>query len=197
MKSMIAAAIEIKSIPKSKSGFNNRYQYATLDSLIDMLRGVLPKHGLWFVQYPCSDDGFEIYTRVIHTSGEWFETSVDMKIPDIAGASDAQKLGGAITYFRRYTLSCIFGASCDEDTDGADITVEQKQPKKESKPKPSAHDYLVDIIAKRIESGEPIESIMDHFSEIAGKTIKTFDSMTDDDKKRIANAIYKAKQGKQ
>ena len=44
MKAMIASAPEIRSIAKSKQAYG--YKYATLDSLIDMLREVLPKYGL-------------------------------------------------------------------------------------------------------------------------------------------------------
>lgn len=189
MKAFIGAAVDIQSIPKSKSGFNNRYKYATLDSLIDMLRGVLPKHGLWFVQYPCDiENDIELITRVVHNSGEWFETSVTMKISDISGASAAQNVGGAITYFRRYTLSCIFGVSCDEDTDAQpDQNTVRTAPVK-----CDANTYLLKTIEQRVKAGEPIGSIMQDFADILGvDSVKSLETMTPEEKSKVANCIYK------
>lgn len=195
MKAFIAAAVDIQSIPKSKAGYNNRYKYATLDSLIDMLRGVLPKHGLWFTQYPCDlENDIELITRVVHNSGEWFETSITMKISDISGASAAQNVGGAITYFRRYTLSCIFGVSCDEDTDAQPdpLQTQTKQPAIPKAVKCDAHQYLSKTIDMRSKAGEPIGSIMQDFADILGvDSVKSLETMTPEEKSKVANCIYK------
>lgn len=193
MKAFIGAAVDIQSIPKSKAGYNNRYKYATLDSLIDMLRSVLPKHGLWFVQYPCDiENDIELITRVVHNSGEWFETSITMKISDISGASAAQNVGGAITYFRRYTLSCIFGVSCDEYTDAQpDPQTQSKQPAKNAV-KCDAHQYLYKTIDMRSKAGEQMGSIMQDFADILGvDSVKSLDTMTPEEKSKVANFIYK------
>lgn len=194
MKAFIAAAVDVQSIPKSKAGYNNRYKYATLDSLIDMLRSVLPKHGLWFTQYPCDiENDIELITRVVHNSGEWFETSITMKISDISGASAAQNVGGAITYFRRYTLSCIFGVSCDEDTDAQPDPLQAKHPIKQpqQQSKGDATQYLIKVIEARIKQGEVIESILQSFAEILGvDSVGNLESMTPEEKSKVANYIF-------
>lgn len=189
IKSMIEAAKEIKSIPKTKSGFNGRYKYATLDSLIDMLREILPKYNLWFIQYPCDiESDIELVTRIIHSSGEWIETSMIMKVSDISGASAAQNIGGAITYFRRYILSCIFGVSCDDDSGSQSIEQPRKQPQQN---KGDANQYLINIIEKRIKSGEVIESILQSFAEILGvDSVRNLESMTPEEKSKVANYIF-------
>ena len=135
MKAMIASAPEIRSIAKSKQAYG--YKYATLDSLIDMLREVLPKHGLWFTQIPTrSEEESVLTTRVFHESGEWLEDSILMTDTELQGkANDTQKLGASITYFRRYVLSSIFGVSADEDVDGNLASKERHQ---QARPQPTA-----------------------------------------------------------
>ena len=118
MKAMISAAPELSSVTKSKQAYG--YKYATLDSVIDMLRNVLPKHGLWFTQMPTRDgEKSTLTTRIFHESGEWMEDSIEMTDTELQGkVNDTQKLGASITYFRRYALSSIFGIASDEDVDG-------------------------------------------------------------------------------
>lgn len=104
-------------LQKNKQGYG--YKYVTLDAVIDMLNTVLPKHGLGFIQFPSTCDGeYTLTTRVIHESGEWLEDTIKFDLTDISKANDTQKLGASVTYFRRYTLSTIFGIAADEDVDG-------------------------------------------------------------------------------
>ena len=104
-------------LQKNKQGYG--YKYVTLDVVIEMLNSVLPKHGLGFVQFPSTKDGeYLLTTRIIHISGEWIEDTISFNLTEISKANDTQKLGASVTYFRRYTLSTIFGISVDEDVDG-------------------------------------------------------------------------------
>ena len=182
MKAMVEAAPEISSICKSKQAYG--YKYATLDSLIDMLRGVLPKHGIWFTQMPtrCGEQS-TLTTRVFHVSGEWFEDAIQMTDTELQGkANDTQKVGASITYFRRYALSSIFGVAADEDVDGnvANIKQAQAQPKTpqqaqqvRSAAKPDIVEQMrqaVDLIGKdytfRTDAGEPVESVLASYARI-------------------------------
>ena len=56
----------------------------------------------------------EVTTRLIDKSGEWYEDTV--QIP--ADRANAQGVGSAITYAKRYALSAMLGIVTDEDTDG-------------------------------------------------------------------------------
>lgn len=104
-------------LQKNKQGYG--YKYVTLDAVIDMLNTVLPKHGLGFIQFPSTNEGeYTLTTRVIHESGEWLEDTIKFNLTEISKANDTQKLGASVTYFRRYTLSTIFGIAADEDVDG-------------------------------------------------------------------------------
>lgn len=201
LKAMIEAAPEISSISKSKQAYG--YKYATLDSLIDMLRLVLPKHGLWFMQMPTRFDGKStLTTRVFHESGEWIEDSIEMTDTELQGkANDTQKVGASITYFRRYALSSIFGVASDEDVDGnlnSKKPPEQKQSYQRSaapqrttqKQDPSA--YVSADFDKRIEAGEDEGSILSDYADILKTdTRKHVSELTTDECKQVAIALYK------
>ena len=196
MKAMIASAPEIRSIAKSKQAYG--YKYATLDSLIDMLREVLPKHGLWFTQIPTrSEEESVLTTRVFHESGEWLEDSILMTDTELQGkANDTQKLGASITYFRRYVLSSIFGVSADEDVDGNLASKERPQ---QARPQPTAQKidsktYLKKEIRERIEQGATEDSVLGDFASILGTNIiKQVDQMTDDEARIIAISVFNSK----
>lgn len=201
LKAMIEAAPEISSISKSKQAYG--YKYATLDSLIDMLRLVLPKHGLWFMQMPTRVDGKStLTTRVFHESGEWIEDSIEMTDTELQGkVNDTQKVGASITYFRRYALSSIFGVASDEDVDGnlnSKKPPEQKQSYQRSaapqrttqKQDPSA--YVSADFDKRIEAGEDEGSILSDYADILKTdTRKHVSELTTDECKQVAIALYK------
>lgn len=202
-KAMIKAAPEIQSISKSKQAYG--YKYATLDSLIDMLRGVLPKHGLWFTQIPKRSDGRSVLTtRVFHESGEWMEDDIEMTDTELQGkANDTQKLGASITYFRRYALSSIFGVSADEDVDG---NLNSRNPPQKPQPqaqKPAAQPqqgpqqkldpqkYVLDDYTARQSNGETVESIIQDYCKLAslpdGKELKDY---SDNEMKSLAKALF-------
>lgn len=184
-KAMIAAAVDIQSVPKTKQAL--RYKYATLDNIIDMLRGTLPKHGLWFIQMPQMDIEKNIMiltTRVLHTSGEWFEDYISFGKTELKGgdSNDTQRLGASITYFRRYALSAIFGIAADDDTDGASAPTpvpqsrQQTQPNRQPVPGPQNASsstgrkdpmvYVLDVMAKMMTNGETKDSVLKGFADI-------------------------------
>lgn len=193
-KALIEAAPEISSIGKSKQAYG--YKYATLDSLIDMLRAVLPKHGLWYVQMPTRQNGVSaLTTRVFHTSGEWIEDSIEMTDTELQGkANDTQRVGASITYYRRYALSAIFGVAADEDVDGNINNI--RQPTKPTpKPEQKKQDPLAYIkadLTARQSSGEAYESIIKDYADLL-KTdqVRNVDNLNDAERTALATAIFK------
>lgn len=197
---MIKAAPEIQSITKSKQAYG--YKYATLDALIDMLRGVLPRHGLWFTQMPTREGGKSaLTTRVIHESGEWMEDSIEMTDTELQGKSnDTQKVGASITYFRRYALSSIFGVASDEDVDGNLHTAkgaEMPTPKHVDRGIGSDNKALAFILKDyeaRKTAGEAVGSILaDYQTNIGLEKAKELKDYTGQELKDLANAIYARK----
>lgn len=200
-KAMIEAAPEISSIGKSKQAYG--YKYATLDNLIDMLRSVLPKHGLWYVQMPTRQNGVStLTTRVIHSSGEWIEDTIEMTDTELQGkANDTQRVGASITYYRRYALSAIFGVSADEDVDGNLNNIRQsqetnikpsfKQTQSQPQKKQDPVKYLKDDYTKRVNDGEDKNIVLKDYANIL-KTdeVREIEKMTQDECTIVARAIF-------
>lgn len=199
-KAMIAAAPEISSIGKSKQAYG--YKYATLDALIDMLRSVLPKHGLWWVQTPARQNGVStLTTRVIHDSGEWIEDTIEMTDTELQGkANDTQRVGASITYYRRYALSAIFGVSADEDVDGNLNNIRQQPTRQTQQPakKQDPLAYIKADIKARQDVGEVHESILKDYADLL-KTdlIREVDDLNEAEQTALATAIFKRRKSNQ
>lgn len=120
---------ELRDPEKDTQGYN--YKYADLPSTLQTIRPVFHKNGLSFTQLPSGgDDNFvHITTRLMHTSGQWMESTFSMSIETKKGMSFMQCVGSTLTYARRYALQAVAGIAADEDTDHHDV-----RPDKDTKP---------------------------------------------------------------
>ena len=88
-----------------------------LAGVLDHVRPILAKHGLYVAQYVTNDDTHvRVTTSIGHTTGESIDCGdVTWPMPD-----KVQVFGGLITYLRRYALTAALGLSgADDDDDGA------------------------------------------------------------------------------
>jgi hypothetical protein len=111
IKALIRARSEFPKIPKDK--LNPAFKgvrYASLDSILDSVVPCLCRHGLAVVQ--TLDEG-KLITTLYHESGQSIYSSYLLP-----SGLDAQKMGAAITYGRRYSICSILCITADEDTDG-------------------------------------------------------------------------------
>ena len=90
-------------------------KYADLASVWEACREPLAANGLSVVQMPCNDtpDSVALETILMHTSGQWISSVFSMPV----SKHDAQAVGTAITYARRYALAAVVGIA-PEDDDG-------------------------------------------------------------------------------
>lgn len=128
---IIKMRTEIAPVTKTKraNAIKYTYNYAPLDSVIELLNVVLPKYGLGWVQTIGMQEGRPaLTTRIIHESGEWIEDTLALpQVRGDGGKNENQELGASITYFKRYALSAMFGIATDDDTDGVAEVRERKQ----------------------------------------------------------------------
>ena len=103
----------LKGATKDAKNPHFRNDYATLASVIDAGRESLAKHGLAVLQGLSSDaTALIVTTRLLHKSGEWIEDSLAVPL----AKHDAQGMGSAATYGRRYALAAMLGiAQVDDD----------------------------------------------------------------------------------
>lgn len=92
--------------------------YATLSSVIEAARGPLTENGIAFVQSPgaLDDAGVPVTTTLVHSSGEWFKSTVYMPVRD---RNNPQAVGSAITYGCRYSLMAMLGLPPVDDDGNA------------------------------------------------------------------------------
>lgn len=93
--------------------FKNRY--ADLTAVINATRPALATHGLAVAQFPTADgQKVTVETVLTHSSGQYIAGALTLQ----ASKADAQGVGAAITYAKRYGMCAILGVSADEDDDG-------------------------------------------------------------------------------
>jgi hypothetical protein len=104
--------------------------YADLNSVWDCCRQLLTDNGLSIAQLnQVAENGVVVETVLMHESGEWI--SGEMFLP--LNKQDAQSVGSAVTYGRRYGLAAVVGIVADEDDD-ANAT--RPQPRQQPQPVP-------------------------------------------------------------
>ena len=109
----VKAQAELKNATFDKVNPHFKSKYATLAGTRDGIVAVLSKHGLAVIQgSDVSEVGPVINTRLVHTSGQWIESSYPFAI------DKPQQMGSAMTYARRYSLAAICGIASEEDDDG-------------------------------------------------------------------------------
>ena len=108
--------------PASKDSENPFFKskYADISAFREIIRKPMSDNGLAILQdVGVLDFIVTIITRIIHSSGQWIEFG-PLSIP--CGKRDAQGIGGAITYARRYALQtalCLVSDDIDDDANYA------------------------------------------------------------------------------
>ncbi len=98
----------IKKVAKNAKNPHFKNNYADINALIEEVEPILLENRLLLLQ-PI-DDGY-VYTRIVDIdSAEICESC--MKLPEI---QDPQKIGSAVTYYRRYTLQSLLSLQAVDD----------------------------------------------------------------------------------
>ena len=90
-----------------------RSSYASLASVLEAILPHFNANGLALTQHPGFADGVVTLTTIIsHSSGQWMSSTV---ASPLARKQDAQAVGSAITYLRRYAAQSIAGLPVEDD----------------------------------------------------------------------------------
>lgn len=107
-------------VESRRTGVKFDYEYESLADVLGAVRAPLAKQGLVLLQFPTvrvsgNNVAVTVMTMLAHKSGQWFKSW--LTLPSDA---DAQALGSAISYARRYAVKAMLGIapSRDEDDDG-------------------------------------------------------------------------------
>lgn len=138
---MAKAQGEIENAAKSSTNPHFRSKYADLAEVLNTIRPILSKHGLSLIQSTGFDGSMVSVTSLLAHESGGYVTSVASCVP---AKSDAQGIGSATTYLRRYSAAAVAGIA-QEDDDGQSAAHSEK-------PAP-------------VQRGNPMDGVMDHFTQ--------------------------------
>lgn len=111
---LAAAQAEIGNAAKNASNPHFRSNYADLAEVLTTIRPCLAKHGLCLIQAPSfTGSTVEVTSTIGHAAGGWIASTIGC----VPAKTDAQGIGSAITYLRRYAAAAMAGIA-QEDDDG-------------------------------------------------------------------------------
>ena len=125
--------------------FKNRY--ADLAEVLNTVRPVFSTFGLSIIQNPSFDGSMVSVTTVLGHSGGGYITAVASCVPQ---KSDAQGVGSATTYLRRYSLASMAGVA-QEDDDGQS----------------ASHSRPVNPVQAQVATSEDIATIRERMETLA------------------------------
>lgn len=102
-------------IGKDSKGYN--YTYASLPAIMEKLLPLMVANKVWYLTVPTSmpDNTPALACRIMHEDGSSVGGIWPLSKAGMSGANDAQQMGAAITYFRRYCLLALLGIAVDDD----------------------------------------------------------------------------------
>lgn len=96
---------------RAKTGGEYKFKYADLSECKRAAKQPLADNELSVCQL--IEDDYSIRTILLHSSGQWISSKVRMP----SNTADAQSIGSAITYAKRYAFCAILGIVADDDED--------------------------------------------------------------------------------
>ena len=106
---------QMGGVAKGKVNPFYKSKYADISNCLEACLPALSKNGLAISQGNrfCNVTGYYITTTLLHESGQWLKSEI--RIP-LTNKKDAQEIGSACTYGRRYGLTAMVGlAQLDDD----------------------------------------------------------------------------------
>lgn len=133
---------KFKAVKKTSNNPFFKSKYADLAEVLDATTDFLSENELAVIQSPgeFSENRITLTTLLVHSSGEWVRAALRMPV----GKPDAQGVGSAITYARRYAYSAIVNVASEADDDGNAATEGSPNPKAKTKAEQDEFDQRVE-----------------------------------------------------
>ncbi len=113
-KAIALSQLHVENAMKSSTNPHFKSKYADLAEILNTVRPVFSANGIAIVQTPTFESGVaSVETMLCHESGEFISSVCSSPV----SKQDAQGIGSAITYLRRYSLAAMCGIA-QEDDDG-------------------------------------------------------------------------------
>lgn len=158
LKALSKAKSEIGAISKDSTNPFFKSKYFDINALIAHVEPILDSHGLMLLQ-PLRDGC--VVSQIHHVeTGQKVESSITL--PTL---NDPQKMGSAISYYRRYSLQSLISLqSTDDDGNHA------------AKPEPKKAPYETSRAKAAISKGISLDEF-GKFIDMSGEQIEAFNSL--------------------
>lgn len=155
---LASAQAEIENAAKNAANPHFRSKYADLAEVLNTVRPTFAKHGLSIVQSTGFDGQMVSVTTLVGHKDGGYLTSVASCVP---AKTDAQGIGSATTYLRRYSLAAMAGVA-QEDDDGNAAAHDRKPQGSKHEPKISG-DQVAEIMQLVGETETDLDKFLAYF----------------------------------
>lgn len=154
---------EIENASKNSNNPHFKSKYADLAEVLNTVRPVFAKHGISVIQAPSYDAGIaSVETMLAHISGEWMANTCSAPV----SKQDAQGVGSAITYLRRYSLAAFAGIAQEDDDGNSAVghSSRQQQQSAQQRQQKAALPSPWETITKAVRDGKrTAQYVRDHY----------------------------------
>ena len=123
---LLEAQQNMAPVTKDSANPHFRSKYASLSAVMDVAKPALNEAGIALLQAasPIQDNQISVTTRIVHAdSCEWIEAEISIPVEQ----PTAQKVGSALSYGKRYSLTSLLGlAEADDDGQAASHRTERQ-----------------------------------------------------------------------
>lgn len=138
---------ELENASKSSNNPHFRSKYADLAEILNTIRPVFSSHGLAVTQCPSFEGGVaSVETVLMHSSGQWISSVISAP----CSKQDAQGVGSAITYCRRYALAAVAGIAQEDDDANSAVGHAPRQQQSQQQSAPAQPPRISKIQADRL-----------------------------------------------
>ena len=114
-KKLFEAKKEIGKISKDSENPFFKSKYFDINKLLEHVEPILAKHGLLLLQPIKDNNVYSIIVDVECATNITEGSDCVISFLALPNVTDPQKLGSAITYYRRYTLQSLLGLQAEDD----------------------------------------------------------------------------------
>jgi ERF superfamily len=114
-ESLAKAQGEFPNLQKRSKAYN--YMYADMAEIMECIREALAKNGLSISNHIQWNDYPRLVTTLLHGSGQWMSIEIRLAFKADGKVNEMQAMGSALTYARRYAISCLLNLAADKESD--------------------------------------------------------------------------------
>lgn len=184
---LASAQAEVENAVKGNVNPHFKSRYADLAEVLNTVRPVFARHGLSILQSTAfSGDHVSVTTTLAHSEGGWVSSCASC----VPARVDAQGIGAATTYLRRYSLAAMAGIA-QEDDDG-NSAAHDSRPRQNREP--ARDDGLLpqtlEHAQKLLERCEDIDSLGKAWAQLPAPVRKALGAHKDKCKARLQEAAH-------